>query len=96
MATSFATPSQGDTRPEHKEGPIAKSIEQNTAKLPSDLWLWAAFGSIGASFFYQARGDYRQANFIAHWAPTLLLLGVYNKLVKLLGSEGTAASRIES
>lgn len=96
MATSYVTPSQAGTRPEHKEGPIARNIEQYSAKLPSDLWLWAAFGSIGASLFYHARGDHKRANFIAHWAPTLLLLGVYNKLVKLMGSEGTAGGRIES
>ena len=96
MAASFATSSQVGTRPEYKEGPIARNIEQHTAKLPSDLWLWAAFGSIGTSLFCQARGDHRRANFIAHWAPTLLLLGVYNKLVKLLGSEGKAEGRIES
>jgi len=33
-------------------------------------------------------GDDRKANFIGHWAPTFLLLGLYNKMVKLHGSEG--------
>ncbi len=73
---------------EHREGPVARSIEQQTAKLPSDTWLWAAFGSIGASLVFQLAGDERKANFIGHWAPTFLLLGLYNKLVKLHGSEG--------
>jgi hypothetical protein len=27
------------------------------------------------------------ALFVGHWAPTFLLLGIYNKLVKLLGSD---------
>ncbi len=31
-------------REEHREGPVARSIEQQTAKLPSDLFLWAALG----------------------------------------------------
>lgn len=31
--------------PEHKEGKVAKAIEEQTAKLPSDLFLWAALGS---------------------------------------------------
>ncbi len=73
---------------EHREGPIARSIEQQTAKLPSDTWLWAALGSIGVSLFFQFTGDERKANFVGHWAPTFLLLGLYNKLVKLHGSEG--------
>jgi hypothetical protein len=29
----------------------------------------------------------RDAHFIGLWAPTLLLLGVYNKIVKVLGSD---------
>jgi len=73
---------------DHREGSLARSIEQQTAKLPSDTWLWAAFGSIGFSLFFQLRGDERKANFVGHWAPTFLLLGLYNKLVKLHGSDG--------
>jgi hypothetical protein len=75
-------------RPEHREGSVARSIEMQTAKLPSDTWLWAAFGSIGASLIFQLMGDEKKANFIGHWAPTFLILGLYNKLVKLQGSEG--------
>jgi hypothetical protein len=33
-------------REEHREGPVARSIEQQTAKLPSDVFLWASFGSV--------------------------------------------------
>jgi hypothetical protein len=33
----------------HREGRVAKAIESRTAKLPSDLFLWAAFGSIAGS-----------------------------------------------
>jgi hypothetical protein len=75
-------------RAEHREGPVARSIEQQTAKLPSDLFLWAALGSIATSLIFQVTGDERKANFVGHWAPTFLLLGLYNKLVKLHGSEG--------
>ena len=75
-------------RPEHREGAVARSIEQQTAKLPSDWFLWAAFGSIAASLIFQITGDEKKANFVGHWAPTILTLGLYNKLVKLHGSEG--------
>src|SRR5436309_663459 len=33
-------------RPEHTEGMVARTIEEQTAKLPSDLFLWAAGASI--------------------------------------------------
>ena len=36
-------------RRQHTEGQIAKSIESQTAKLPSDTFLWAAITAIGAS-----------------------------------------------
>lgn len=82
-----AEPKPG-AREEHREGPLARSIEQQTAKLPSDVFLWSAIGSIGLSLYFQLTGDERKANFVGHWAPTILILGMYNKLVKLHGSEG--------
>jgi hypothetical protein len=74
-------------RLEHTEGPVARAIEMQTAKLPSDTFLWAALASIALSLtlrFFDRKDD---AHFVGHWAPTLLLLGVYNKLVKLHGSD---------
>jgi len=76
------------SRVEHREGPVARTIEQQTAKLPSDTFLWAAIGSIAGSLVMMAMGQEKKANFIGQWAPTLLILGMYNKLVKLHGSEG--------
>lgn len=75
-------------REQHREGPVARSIEQQTAKLPSDLFLWAAFGSIAGSLAFNIRKKSHAALFVGQWAPTFLLLGIYNKLVKLHGSEG--------
>ena len=73
---------------EHREGPLARSIEQQTAKLPSDLFLWAAVGAIAASLGFNLSKKSHPALFVGQWAPTFLLLGIYNKLVKLHGSEG--------
>lgn len=82
------TEPQTGARPEHREGVVARSIEMQTAKLPSDVWLWAALGSIAASLTFQLSGKKDNALFVGQWAPTFLLLGLYNKLVKLHGSEG--------
>lgn len=75
------------TPPEHTEGPVARAIEQQTAKLPSDLFLWMAGGSIAASLTFKILGRDKDALFVGQWAPTLLILGLYNKLVKLAGSD---------
>ena len=77
-------------KPEQREGPIARTIEQQTAKLPSDSFLWAALGSIGFSLVMMATGHEKKADFIGQWAPTLLILGLYNKMVKLHGSDAPA------
>jgi hypothetical protein len=75
------------TPPEHAEGTVARSIEQQTAKLPSDLFLWMAAGSIATSATLKIMGRDRDALFVGQWAPTFLILGLYNKIVKVLGSD---------
>ena len=79
---------KAEPEPQHREGPIARSIEQQTAKLPSDVFLWAALGSIGLALVLELTGHEKKANFVGHWAPTILTLGLYNKIVKLHGSDG--------
>ena len=80
---------QSHTAEDHREGFLAKSIEEQTAKLPSDTFLWLALGSIGASLALKISGREKDALFVGQWAPTFLLLGIYNKLVKQLGSDRT-------
>ena len=70
-----------------QEGPLARAIEHQTAKLPSDIFLWAALASIALSLVLQILDRKKNALFVGQWAPTLLLLGIYNKLVKQLGSD---------
>ena len=72
---------------DHSEGAVARTIEQQTARLPSDLFLWAAVGSIAASLTFQMTGRKEESLFVGQWAPTFLILGLYNKLVKLQGSD---------
>ena len=72
---------------EHSEGTVAKAIEQQTAKLPSDTFLWAALGAIGTSMTLQITGKQHASLFVGQWAPTFLMLGLYNKIVKVAGSD---------
>ncbi|MES2387971.1 MAG: hypothetical protein V4543_08210 [Bacteroidota bacterium] len=75
--------------PEHKEGPVATMIEEQTAKVPSDVFLWAAVGAMGVSLCYQVMKKKPLSLFIGQWAAPILLLGIYNKLVKLEGHDGS-------
>jgi hypothetical protein len=69
------------------EGKIATAIEEQTAKLPSDLFLWAALGSMAASLTLKIMAKKHTALFVGQWAAPFLLLGIYNKLVKLEGHD---------
>jgi hypothetical protein len=75
------------SRFQHTEGPVARTIEQQTAKLPSDLFLWCAGASIMGSLCLQMAGRQHASLFVGQWAPTFLILGLYNKLVKVAGSD---------
>jgi hypothetical protein len=72
---------------EHREGPVARAIEEQTAKLPSDTFLWAAVGAMGVSLILQLAGQQHKSLFVGQWAAPFLLLGVYNKLVKVEGHD---------
>ncbi|MBX3468536.1 MAG: hypothetical protein KF878_16815 [Planctomycetes bacterium] len=72
---------------ERREGVIARGIERQTAKLPSDLFLWASLGSVVGSLALKTMGRDRDAEFVGQWVPTLLILGLYNKIVKVAGHD---------
>lgn len=83
----MATTNPIRTAEQHTEGPIARSIEEQTAKLPSDTFMWAAIGSMAGSLTFELMGKREMALFVGQWAPTLLIFGLYNKLVKQLGHD---------
>ena len=51
------------------------------------VFLWLAGGAVACSLVLRAMDRRDDANFVGHWAPTFLILGLYNKVVKLLGHE---------
>jgi len=75
------------TPPDQREGAVAKAIEDQTAKLPSDTFLWIAGGAIATALTLKLMGKDHQALFVGQWAPTFLILGLYNKLVKVAGHD---------
>ncbi len=77
-----------NTNSQHNEGPVARTIEEQTARLPSDTFLWVAVGSMAVSLGLQLFGRSKAAMFVGQWAPSLLIMGLYNKLVKLEGHDG--------
>jgi glutamate-1-semialdehyde aminotransferase len=73
--------------PEKKEGKVARTIEEQTAKIPSDAWLWTALGTAAASLALKVARRDDIALFVGLWVPSFLLFGIYNKLVKQMGHD---------
>ncbi len=71
-------------RAEHAEDAFTRVIEMQAAKIPSDVFLFGALTSIGLSLGCHVLRRYDDSRFFGMWAPVLLTMGVYNKMVKLL------------
>lgn len=72
------------TRMTSEEGTAASTIEQPVVKLPTNAFFWAAAGSIATSLALRMMGQRDASLFVGQWAPTFLILGVYNKLAKAI------------
>jgi hypothetical protein len=86
-APTYAAWANADDTSSRGEGRLARAIEEQTAKLPADAFLWAAVGSIGVSAALQLAGKRHASLFVGQWAPAFLLIGVYNKLVREFGPD---------
>ncbi|MHB8735912.1 MAG: hypothetical protein ACYC6M_11490 [Terriglobales bacterium] len=71
-----------------KEGDLTRAVERQTARIPSGGYLLAALSSMTISAVLKATRRDEAALFVGQWAAPFLILGMYNKLVKQLGSEG--------
>ena len=72
---------------QQKEGRVARAIENRTSRIPSDFFLWTGVGAIAASAILSLLGRKHTALFVGQWVPTVLLLGIYNKIVKVAGHD---------
>ena len=49
---------------EHTEGAVARTIEEQTAKMPSDWFLWVAVGAMTTSLALQMSGNRHASLFV--------------------------------
>ncbi len=70
-----------------QEDQFTSSIESQTAQIPSTGYLGAAIASMAVSAVLKIMGKDDWALFVGQWAPSFLIIGVYNKLVKQHGSD---------
>jgi hypothetical protein len=74
---------------EAKEDQVTAAIEKFTAQIPSSVYLAAALTSMAVSVGFKISKKEHMALFVGQWAAPFLILGIYNKLVKIHGSDGT-------
>ncbi len=85
---------EGDKRVkagEAQEGKVTAYIESYTSKIPSGFYLAAAIASIVASVSFKIAKKDHGALFVGQWVAPFLILGIYNKQVKLHGSDAAAS-----
>jgi hypothetical protein len=59
------------------------AIENTLARIPANVWIVAALGSISLSLLLKMNERRDDSRFIGDWAAPFLLLGVYTKLLKM-------------
>ena len=71
----------------HSEGKVARTIEDQTARLPSDSFLWAALATVGVATALHVKGRTLTGLIVGQCVAPFLLFGIYNKIVKVAGSD---------
>ncbi len=67
-----------------EEGRMTRAVEEQTGRIPSGGYLALAIGSMAVSAVLAFGLRKRElANFVGLWAPSLLIIGLYNKVVKI-------------
>lgn len=66
-----------------REGSMRRTIEKKAAKIPSTYFLAAAGTAVAISLALAVTSEKKGwSYFVGQWVPTILLLGIYNKIVK--------------
>lgn len=76
-----------NANPYREEGKLAIAIETQTSRLPSHVFLLAAGGLMVASLTLKLIRKDENSLFIGQWVAPILLMGLYNKIVKTQGHD---------
>jgi hypothetical protein len=79
---------------EAQEDQVTAAIEKFTSQVPSSVYLGLALASMAVSVVLQVSKKQHESLFVGQWAAPFLILGIYNKLVKIHGSDGTQDAAI--
>lgn len=69
------------------EGKTTVAVEKRTSKIPSIIFLTAGLGALTAAGCLMFHGKKNAAMTVGQWAAPLLIMGLYNKVVKTQGHD---------
>ncbi len=69
------------------EDRVTSKVEEKTSKVPALLVLGFAVSAMAASAALVVTGRKQLGNFIGQWAPSILIMGVYNKVAKEIAGQ---------
>jgi hypothetical protein len=64
------------------EDPATEAVERGTSRIPSLAFMGFAVTAMAASAALMLTGRKAIGNFVGQWAPTILIMGLYNKVAK--------------
>lgn len=67
---------------QHSDESPLNSVFKVLDVVPSQVWYILGISSVAASVILQVSGHKNGADFVGKWPPTLLLLGLYHKLLR--------------
>lgn len=70
-----------------KEGKGTIAIEKQTSKIPSVVFLTAGLATLTTSVVLKCLGRNHTALLVGEWAAPLLIMGLYDKVVKTAGHD---------
>lgn len=70
-----------------KEGKATVAIEKRTSRIPSVIYLIAGLSALASSSCMMFGGKKSKALLVGQWAAPLLIMGLYNKVVKTEGHD---------
>lgn len=66
---------------EHEDR-LTETVEKGTSRIPSIAFMGFAVTAMAASAALMLTGRKGIGNFVGQWAPTILIMGLYNKVAK--------------
>lgn len=66
----------------HSGKKVDEMMDRQIAKAPSNAFVLMGLGSLGLSLLLRMLGSKEGSQFIGQWVPTLMIIAVYNKMLK--------------